>query len=593
MLAYVVDEILRQETNRKGLNCWEIYLQEMFDMLGARGTGISLSELENPVTLNTFKTLIIGTQSGENLSEGMIKNLDAWVREGGILIGFALPGLDRVFGIKTASTLRQTPDDYAVSGYFDLRPHSLTHEIHPLEFHEQKLLILSDIRLIEKTEAFELAGLYDPAGNDLTRPAITWNPCGKGFAGYFAFDLAKTVWLLHQGKPLAPPSAEMPYPRAADHTVLGNNSRKVPYADEMCFLLQNMMARHPQPFIYQLPPEQEKIPDALLYWGGDEYEGPTELSIKSSDWMKQKGLGYHINMLYHHPVTPEELQHILDNGHEVSQYFGLHKEDNFTMKPEYYTEQSDLFVKKFGFRPICTVNKWLRWEGWAEPAKWMMKAGGKADNSFIGMDVPFAHPMSNGPFWGFGFGTSFPFSFYDDYREENRRIDFMEQPIICYEIGHRGSTAVTPRDRDTLAVEDFHLPIDMAVKYHFLMNMFYHPYYIAECPKCREAIEGLLEYIEQKKALILHLGNDEVWKWWTDRSRSKLENIHADSSSISFQAVAEYRKGMIIKIPIQNESCQVTWDGKPAAGTMKKEFGQTWLYIVIPAGTHDIKVIYQ
>jgi hypothetical protein len=276
----------------------------------------------------------------------------------------------------------------------------------------------------------------------------------------------------------------------------------------------------------------------------------------------------------------------------VGQYYGLHSEDNFAMKEEYYVELNDKFYRKFGFRPITTVNKWLRWEKSSEPAQWMRRAGGKADNSFFGINVPFTHPMANGPFWGFGCGTSFPFFFYEDYRGGNQRIDFLEQPIVCYEIGHRGSMAVTPRDPETLAVDDFHVPIKMAIKNHLVMNMFYHPVYIAEYPKAREGIEGLLRFIKDLGASVVHVGNDEVWTWWTERSRSTLENVNTNSDGVTFIATAEYRKGMVVKlkVPDAQNIAGVTCDGKKATFKLEKEFGTRWMYLIVPFGKHDIQV---
>ena len=59
------------------------------------------------------------------------------------------------------------------------------------------------------------------------------------------------------------------------------------------------------PFIYQIPPAEDgSIPDALFYWGGDEYRGPVEDSLFASDWMKAQGLPYHINIESdQHPMT--------------------------------------------------------------------------------------------------------------------------------------------------------------------------------------------------------------------------------------------------------------------------------------------------
>lgn len=242
MPTYILDENLKRELNHNGRNYWDVYIQEINELLGVRAKRLSLADVENREELQTVKTLLIGQQSGAKPTERALRMLEQWVKDGGILIGFALEGLDEVFGIKQVSRIQQAPDDYTISGYFDLRPHPLTHEIHPFLLHEQKLLILSDIRLAEQKGSAQLAHLYDPAGRDLQYPAITWNSYGKGFSGYFAFDVAKTVWVLRQGRPLPMAPEKRETSRTADLQVLGQNSRKVPYADEMCFILQNMMA---------------------------------------------------------------------------------------------------------------------------------------------------------------------------------------------------------------------------------------------------------------------------------------------------------------------------------------------------------------
>jgi hypothetical protein len=515
--------------------------------------------------------------------------LDVWVKAGGTLIGFALEGLDHVFGLEPVGTIRQEPDDYTISAYFELRPHRITHEVHPALSLEQRLFTLSDVRLTKPEGSVELARLYDTSNRDLGCPAITWNRYGKGAAGYFAFDAAKTVWLLHQGRPVRAVYDGKGYPKTSQLQVIGKNSRKVLYADEIVFVLQNMIAQNPQPFIYQIPPMGKKIPDALLYWGGDEYHGPVERSLTASDWMKEKGLPYHINMCDDHPITEEQLRHIQQNGHEVSLYYQLHEEDHFAMKKEHYIELNDLFYRKFGYRPVCTVNKWLGWTGWAKPAKWMLKAGGKADNSFYGNPVPHDHPLSNGPSFAFGFGTSYPFYFYDDYENGNQRIDFIEEPIVCYEVGHRGS--ITGRDKETCAKEEVHAPVDMAVKYHLVMNMFYHPIYISHFPRCREAIEEILRYIEYIGARVLHMGNDQVCEWWEARSRSTVSDLIIQENSIRFKCHCAYPSGMIVKIPVNGDSeFQVLCSGNTVAYKEKNEFGRRWIYVVVPSGEQNIEI---
>ncbi len=91
----------------------------------------------------------------------------------------------------------------------------------------------------------------------------------------------------------------------------------------------------------------------------------------------------HLDMVAEmHPITPEEVQHIKANGHEISSY--VFETENKRIRPEWFKRQSDSFLKRFGARPITVVLDVLRWKGWAEPRGWMAECGIKADNSFSG-----------------------------------------------------------------------------------------------------------------------------------------------------------------------------------------------------------------
>jgi len=596
MLAFVFDKRVRDEINRQHENCWEVYIEEILGLMGARARTLSLDDLEDACNLTDLKTLVIGAQSGARLSASAREYLAAWVQRGGTLIGFAVQGLDQVFGIATQGTLAQAPDTYAIAGYFDLLPHPLTKDIHPFLYQEQRLIILSPAQLVAADKDEMVCSLFDAAGNELERAAVTWHRHGEGYAGYFAFDVAKTAWLLHQGRPAPDDREENRYPKVGTMETLGNNSLKVAYADEIVLLLQQMIARHEQPFIYQIPPDGQTIPDALLYWGGDEYEGPTALSLGASDWMRSKGLPYHINMQDNHPITLDELQHILDNGHEVSLYYHLLPEENYVMHEELYLRHAAKFRKRFGIDPVCTLNDSCRWKGWAEPAKWMRKAGGKADNSFGPSPFSYEHPQHNGPFYGSGFGTFYPFFFYDDFTGGNRRIDFIEEPMGCYEIGHRGSIKARMiehkpfADRETVAFEDLYVPLDQAIRYHRVMNMFYHPTYIVNNAPCRQAIEEILRYLKKKGAPVLHMANNAVAAWWFARAQSKVDDIIAGEESIGFLAETDYADGIIVKMRVEDGVARVTCDGAAATYQIKHEFGSDWLYIIIPAGIHQVKI---
>lgn len=588
-LAYLADDGIRSRMNAEGLNCWEVYIDELYGLMGARSRCLRFADLEDRELLSGVTVLILGAQSGAMINNAIKKNLNDWVGAGGILIGFATRNLYGLFGCAPVAVRRQTPDEYAIAGYFSFcGNHPLTREVHPNLFLEQRQIILSDIDTVYPQTCEEVARLHGTNGEDWNLPAITWRAHGRGFAGYFTFDVAKTVWLLHQGRPL---SVE-PVCAAKSNTqsLIGQNSAKVPYADELALVIQNMIARRPQPFIHTVPPDGATIPDALFFWSGDEYRGPVEHSLRASDFMRGLGLPYHINIESEaHPMTADQFRHITeDNGHEISVYWKIHRSENADMTEALYRQQSDVFMNRFGVRPGSTLNGQCYWMGWSELPRWMAKAGASADNTFIGIN----HSIHNQPFFGVGCGTGFPFFFYEDAAHDNRRVPLIEQALTCYELGHRGP--VLPYDdKETSTPEEVRLPIDMAVKYHWVINWFYHPVYIVDYPLCRKAIEEITRYIRDSGYRVLHMGANRASDWWHARARSEINGVAMTESGVAFRCDCAWPEGMIVKVPVSNPStARVICDGQTLPFEARREFGVSWIYLVVPNGGHEVSVAF-
>jgi len=589
--AYIYDHEIRAGTNRQGRNYWYEYIKEMNEQMGLRAEEMPISSLGDAGCLGDVGILIVGDLTPEQLPGEAEANLDAWVRQGGILIGFATEGLDVVFGNNCLSVIEQHPDDYTISGYFDLLPDPLTAEVHSYLHPSQKLLIFSDIRMIEPKQSEKLSRLYQPSSNahiDTGYAAITKRDHGLGHAYYFSFNVPKTIWILHQGRPITSDRDGDGYYRASDLMVIGENHPELLYADEILFLLQNMIGHKPQPFIYQMPPKVSdgaiEIPDALFYWGGDD-EGVSGAQLWSSNWMRSRGLPYHINVMYRDGsfnLTQEEAAAITANGHEYSLHYNFL--DGYThplvLSESDIRKQAEAFYRTFGKHPICSVNHWTFWTGWVEPAKWMMNAGGRADNSFIHHGSPPLNPVN---LMGFAFGTCYPFYFYDDYRGDNARIDFLEEPITAYEVGYVG--------KDTKDFAVVHRVVDVAAKYHLLMDMFYHPPNIFGSSVCRDAVDEVLRYIGEQGIRASHMGNDQLCLWWEKRANSDITEVLVSPQSLSFISRSEYPDGMIAKVPMKSSTAiSVTCDGSDAVWETRNEFGANWTYVVCPAGEHRIEI---
>jgi hypothetical protein len=494
--------------------------------------------------------------------------------------------LDELAGNRSAGRLPQPEGEFSCAATFALRPHPITREIHSPLQPNQPLLVFSEAHLVSPHSSVELARLYDPAGHDTGCAAVTARRVGKGRVFSFAFSVAQTMWVLHQGRPADRDYDGDNYLRRSDSIVIRPHSIEVGYADELLFLLQNMIGTQPHPFVHQLPPTAEgDIPDALFHWGGDDEGDRTGIALRASNWMKERGLPYHVNAMPwpggKFGLSAADARRIGDNGHEVSIHFNFI--DDFKPGSAFSREdvlaQAAAFRRAFGQDFVCSVNHWCRWTGWAEPAMWMREAGGKADNSFTHAGSPPYNPVN---LLGFSFGTAFPFWFHDDWRGRNRRIDFLEQPVTAYECGYVG--------RERTDFPTVHKVIDLAARHHLTMNMFYHPIYIDQFPHCRAAIEEAMRYLEERKIRALHVGSDGLYRWWKARSETKVARVAVTSSALSFEVKTRHPNGAIIKVPLGRKTAQtVTANGNPARSLTEQRFGQRWLLIVVPTGKTQVK----
>jgi len=450
-------------------------------------------------------------------------------------------------------------------------------------------------------QSLELARLYDDCGKDTGCAAVTGRQLEKGHVFYFAFSVPQTIWVLHQGRPVDHDYDGDHRLRRSDAIVIRPHSSEVAYADEILFLLQNMIAVEPHPFVHQLPPlpppgskggdeAEGRIPDAVFFWGGDDEAASDGLQLIASNWMKQHGLPYHINAMRRKDgkfgLSVEDARKIRSNGHEIAPHFNF--VDGFAQHLGFARDdvlaQAAAFRRQFGAGWTCSVNHSCRWTGWAEPARWMHEAGGKADNSFVPAPSPPSNPVNR---FGFSFGTAFPFWFYDDWKAGNRKIEFLEEPITAYECGYFKEHTDFPT---------LHKAIDFAARYHLTMNMFYHPLYIARYPACRAAIGEALRYLSERKIRALHWGNDQLYAWWNARSETRLSPIAVDQSEVRFQVETDYAPGVIVKVPLGRravKSAAIGDDANPRNFTSQQRFGQNWAMVVVPRGKTRVTLSVQ
>ena len=591
-VCYAFDDRLRQAANAEGRNYWYAYVVEVLSGLGVCPRPVALDACANAASLTDTGVLVLGNFRASRLPPEATVALSRWVEAGGILIGFATEGLDDLFGVTGEGTVEQAADPFAISGYLAFRPSALTQDCRAPVDPEQRLIVISPIRRLRCGQAEPLADLFacDPgAPGDGRRarrtdsPAITGRRLGCGHAFTFAFDLAQTLWCLQQGRPVDRDYDGDGYLRYTDASVIGDNSRRVPYADALKFLLMNMIGQVPAPMIHFVPPRAGRVAPALLYFGGDDECDPGS-QVPASDFMAERGLPYHINAMPldgRFAISPEEQARIEANGHEIALHYnfidGFEHPGGFTR--EDVLAQARLFRERFGRDSVCGVTHWFRWCGWAEPARWMREAGGLADNSFSGWTSPPLNPINT---IGFMHGSAFPRHIWDDAEHGNARIDLLELPVVAYEVGYLEEAFHPEMVRDAL---------ELAVRYHLTLNLFWHPVYIAQYPACRRAIDELVRLMGDMPVPPVLMGPDALARWWAARARASIEDVQWTNSRLAFRVRLDHDVGFVVKVPTgarPPEGCSV--DGAASPFECAREFGGHWAFIPLASGAHRIEL---
>lgn len=591
-VCYAFDRRLQESANGEGRNYWYAYVEEILSRLGVCARPLPLEAVAEEDRLSRTGVLFLGDFHREEIPAGSAATLRSWVESGGVLIGFSSEGLDDLFGVAGDGMIARGAEPFSISGYFELLSSAVTRDCRAAVDPEQRLLITSPIRQLRCRESQSLARLFachpscpedGSRARETDAPVITWRQLGKGHAFYFAFDVARTMWAIQQGRPVDRDYDGDGFLRRSDASVIGENSRGVPYADALHFLLANMIGRLPVPMIHPIPPHLGRVAPALLYFGGDD-ECTPGIQIPASDFMAARGLPYHINLMPldgRFAIGPEEQAHIEANGHEIALHYdfvhGFEHPCGFTRQD--VLEQARLFREAFGRDSVCGVNHCCRWTGWADPARWILEAGGRADNSFFGWTSPPTNPVNR---IGFVHGSAFPRYFWDDAAHGNGRVDLLEIPITAYEVGYEGEEFLPERVRQAL---------ELAVRHHLTLEFFYHPVYIARYPACRQAIDELVRLIGEMEVPPVLMGLDLLYRWWESRSRAVVGAARDDGERICFEVECDYRDGFVVKLPTGERGagdCVV--DGESAGCESVFEFGQHWVFIVLGPGRHRVEV---
>lgn len=578
-IGYLYDRNLHEKANRNGLNYWSIYTAELLDWLGAPFRAVEPADLKKDETLAQLSVLFLPRDADASLG-GDAGELERWVRSGGVLIGFMPGGMEALFGVTPRGVMTQGGDAFAVNTTFDWAPCALTRGIKTPLAPRDPLLIVSDRTLL----SIPRDGGATVLGSSSEGPAVVYRRLGRGATLYFAFDPAQTAWAIHQGRPVDDDYDRDGWPfRSTDGAVTGHRHVKTLQVDEMLFLLERILCRRGICSLDRLPPRDGSPSDALFFWGGDDEGRSDGIQIGASEFMKSRGLPYHINVMPTKDsfgLSQEDARKVLANGHELSVHpdfvNGWDKRD---YSREDILRQCDLFSKRFRVRPLAYAAHCFRWCGWADTPRWLSELGMIAENNRIG--VPTLPGVPNpcdqvGLMWG----TTFPFHYWDDHAHGNHRIEFLSLPIHLYEVGYQ---------EDANDFTSLHAHLELSLKFRLTSSIFFHPLFLT-LSRPRKAVDEILRLMKRRKANASHMGCDELARWWLDRSDSRLEVEKREDCMIA-RVRTECGKGVTLRIPaVMRVRPRVKVNGRTAGLFAGKGIAEGFHMLPLGAGEHEIVV---
>jgi len=589
--AILVDPRRTAAAHARGENYWYGYVTELADQLGLTAAVVDPhAVVAAPEQLESLHLVLLGDLD-DAAAAALAPVLGRWVERGGTLIGFAPPSpLDHLFGV-TPTPAPPSPDDaYTVVATLSLADHPLAGGLRPVGHPPSPLLVFSSRLRPVQSAGHVLAMLRAPAADGATAgpplgAGVVVRPLARGQACFVGFDLAQTLWTLHQGRPITDDHDRDGYYRTGDMIVTGGHRHDVPYADILLLLVQQLAAFSGLPLVHQLPPWRDSVPDALFSWGGDDEAGTDGRQLAASQYFRGLDLPYHINCMAKPPdwrfgLATEQARAILANGHELACHYNFH--DGVThphrIQREELLTQHAAFVRAFGVPSLTSVNHWTHWSGWTEPAEWLLEAGQLADNSFVHKQSPPINPVN---MLAFGFGGAFPFHLYRDHRGGNARLAFVEEPMNAYEPGYL-------REETDLAL--IRQVVDTAAHYHLTMNMFYHPGYVHRLASCRLAIAEVPRYCRERGIQAAHMGNDALARWWHARSASRITAVQQVGDGMRCRVRTAWPDGIVVKIPAREGWTTARAGGRALHVRGVEDFGRRWLCILVPSGDSSVEI---
>jgi len=314
-------------------------------------------------------------------------------------------------------------------------------------------------------------------GSSMPYPIVLSGRLGRGRYVVFAYDLARSTMLFHQGLRAQSSLGECP-DRSGDSTYTPNDLfvgyldadlRLVPQADlqqRMFSGALDWLAREalPLPRLWYYPRSRP----AVAVIDGDSDAMTVEEMELYARTLEKGGGRYTLYLMTDHysAVTGELMDSYRERGHDFGPHIWLALKPSPAKFHAHVQREVAAFSGRYGFRPASTRHHCVVWPGWMEPAQALARAG-------IGMEMNFRAAQHFRE--GYLTGSGLPLRYVD---EEGELIDVQQQStLLSDDFLFQNKSFRTPlKTADVIALTK--TMVDACVqRYHTVFHPYFHPVY--------------------------------------------------------------------------------------------------------------------
>lgn len=425
--------------------------------------------------------------------------------------------------IETARALGLVSDGRRVAKEMYLAPE----RAHPLWFPAlgDFLQFHGTADLYDRSEAREDVVAW-VAGPDwaMPHPAIVTGSLGAGRFALFAYDLAASTVLFHQGRPEMASTGPTPdadgdgtfAPSDLFQGHLDARLRHVPQADLQQRLLVRALEWVAEPAgpLVRLWPFPNAAPAVALINGDSDSMTRPQMETYV-DLVESYGGGYTIYLMEQHlPLLPPDMEaDYRRRGHSAGPHVWLDLKPSPEALAARILQEVALFEGTYGHPPRTTRHHCVVWPGWVDTARALAAAG-------IGLETNYRAAERYQS--GYLTGSGLPMRFID---QQGGLVDcFQQETLLCDDYLLIDKSFLRPLDETEAIALSRRLIDDALERYHTVFHAYFHPVYstglVVRTGQFIRTAGWLEAVLAQCRRRGVPLPNTNAWCAFNDRRRA-------------------------------------------------------------------------